>query len=224
MASAAAGVDQLIDAGADYIKVSLEPDWNGTGSTPFPVLSDAELRAIVDRAHARGVIVKAHISDGDQVVRAVAAGIDSFEHIPQFPDVDVAAASSIEFGQLFSSSQIAGVSEMRAAIDQMVAADVTLVPTIEVMNNEVPWTRQTPQGTVSVYQEVVHYFVSIGGRLAMGTDAPLGESGMPVGEFQLMLASGVTNLQLITSAPITLRCHAARRRVSAPLNPVRSPM
>lgn len=195
---AIAAVDQLIDSGAEYIKVSLEPDWDGTGNPPFPILDSTELNAIVTRAHERGVLVKAHISDGDQVTVALSAGVDSFEHIPHFPGVDVGSASNIPFGQLFSSS-VTGVAEMRATLDQMVAAGVILSPTILVMNNEVPWTRQSPTGTVSVYQEVVHYFASIGGRISLGTDAPLGESGMPMNELQLMLASGLSNLQLVTS-------------------------
>jgi imidazolonepropionase-like amidohydrolase len=204
-AAARAAVDQLVDAGADYVKVSLEADWDGSGDPPFALLSASELAAIGDQAVARGVTMKAHVSDGDKVAIAIASGVRSFEHTPQFPGVDIGAAGSLAF--IFSEDPngpaIAGLAEMRAALDQMAAAGVVMVPTATMMNIAVPWDRTLDSGgTVSVYEEVVKYFHQVGGRVALGTDYPLdpGEHGMPVLELQALRRALGTEMDVIVAA------------------------
>lgn len=69
-------VDRLADAGARLIKV------------PFargPVLTKAELEAVVTRAHARGLKVVAHALTEESARRAGEAGCDVLAHTPNEP-------------------------------------------------------------------------------------------------------------------------------------------
>jgi hypothetical protein len=74
-ADAAAAVDRQLDAGARFIKVTLNSDSG-------PVLDDPTLHAIVGHAHARGVIVAAHTQGIGQAGRAYAVGVDRLAHAP----------------------------------------------------------------------------------------------------------------------------------------------
>lgn len=77
-AAARAVVDDLVNAGASVIKISLEPG----GANDWPMLSATEVRAIVRAAHRRGRIVTAHVSDSRGVELALAGGVDELAHAP----------------------------------------------------------------------------------------------------------------------------------------------
>ncbi len=72
---AAAAVNRLADRGAAHIKVSLNQE---AGPTP----TDEDLVAIVDAAHARDLLVSAHVQGAGQAERAVGAGVDEIAHCP----------------------------------------------------------------------------------------------------------------------------------------------
>lgn len=72
---AAAAVDRQVELGAAVIKVTLNVDAG-------PVLPDDVLRALVDRAHAHGRPVVAHVEGAGQPMRALEAGVDWFAHAP----------------------------------------------------------------------------------------------------------------------------------------------
>lgn len=74
-ADAGAAVDRQLDAGASFIKVTLNSDAG-------PVLDDETVRAIVDHAHRRGVTVAAHAQGIGQAARAFEAGVDRLAHTP----------------------------------------------------------------------------------------------------------------------------------------------
>jgi len=77
----------LLARGAAVLKVALNADAG-------PTLSDEELVAICDVAHASGTIVTAHAQGKGQVARALGAGVDELAHCPwteHLPD-DVVAA------------------------------------------------------------------------------------------------------------------------------------
>jgi imidazolonepropionase-like amidohydrolase len=67
-------IDQLIDDGADVIKITLT-----SGSAPS--LSPEEAVAIVETAHARGIPVTAHATTAKDLKRALDAGVDDVAHI-----------------------------------------------------------------------------------------------------------------------------------------------
>lgn len=77
-ADAAAKTSQLIDAGVDWIKII-----NAEQLTP------AEMKAIVDEAHARGRKVAAHAFSEAEIRQGLIAGVDDFQHVrtqtPEYP-------------------------------------------------------------------------------------------------------------------------------------------
>ena len=73
-------------AGADAIKIVVEdgpPPWY-----PKPRLSNEQIRAIIQAAHAQSLPVFSHVSTADHVRVAVAAGVDGIMHSPldRLPD------------------------------------------------------------------------------------------------------------------------------------------
>jgi imidazolonepropionase-like amidohydrolase len=98
-------VTQLLDAGVDVIKISLES--GGIFGQTIPTLSPEQAQAIVEMAHARSTLVSAHVSISADLEKALAAGVDDMAHMSTDPVPD-------------------------ALIQRMVKADVYWVPTIEL--------------------------------------------------------------------------------------------
>lgn len=71
--AAASAVDQLLDAGARFVKAPLMGELG---------VDDATLAAIVERAHARGAKVAVHVTSLVEATRAIASGIDILAHTP----------------------------------------------------------------------------------------------------------------------------------------------
>jgi imidazolonepropionase-like amidohydrolase len=76
-ADARAAVRMLARRGAAVIKVALDP-----GHGAWPMLSVAEVRAIVAEAHAQRLRVTAHAMGVEGVRRALAGGVDELAHTP----------------------------------------------------------------------------------------------------------------------------------------------
>lgn len=72
----AADVDRVLAAGAKLIKLAMAGE---------PSLSDAQVQAIVARAHARGVQVGAHALSEAEAARAARLGVDLLVHTPVEP-------------------------------------------------------------------------------------------------------------------------------------------
>ncbi len=67
--------------GMTHVKVMATGGWATSGSDPrLPQFSVDELRAAADAAHENGMHTMAHLSATEGVRRALAAGIDTFEH------------------------------------------------------------------------------------------------------------------------------------------------
>jgi imidazolonepropionase-like amidohydrolase len=67
-------IDQLVDDGADVIKITL-------ASGHAPSLSPEEAAAIVETAHGRGIPVTAHATTAQDLLRALDAGVDDIAHM-----------------------------------------------------------------------------------------------------------------------------------------------
>jgi imidazolonepropionase-like amidohydrolase len=155
---ARARINTLVDLGAELIKITLEP-----GGQRLPVLSLSEVQAIVQTAHLRDRIVTAHVTAADYVELALRAGVDEICHIPAAPLSD-------------------------DLIARMVAADLSVVPTLEAIRG----------GDANVRR-----LVAAGGRVALGNDggylAGL-EVGMPIAELEHMQRAGMTPMQVLVAA------------------------
>jgi imidazolonepropionase-like amidohydrolase len=75
----------LLDDGADLIKIGIEDDLQGRR---WPMLSAEEITAIVETAHARNVPVTAHISRSKHLELALETGVDDVAHmiVDDLPD------------------------------------------------------------------------------------------------------------------------------------------
>ena len=101
-------VDREIDQGAGAVKVALEDGYDGQHDLPKP--SAEFLRAVVERAHSRGVPVSGHVTQAAYVPALLEAGIDDIAHVPYDPIPD-------------------------AVLREMAEKNVYLVPTFTVFRN-----------------------------------------------------------------------------------------
>jgi imidazolonepropionase-like amidohydrolase len=76
---AALKVNQLLDDGADVIKIALESGY--VFETNIPVLSAQEAATIVKVAHERDTLVSAHVTAAQDLGLALDAGVDDIAHM-----------------------------------------------------------------------------------------------------------------------------------------------
>ena len=131
-------------------------------------LSDEELRAIVEVAHEHSARVSAHVIYSADLKKALEAGADDMAHmvVDNLPD---------------------------ALIDQMIARNVYVVPTLAIMSH---FGIQGSNGSN------LRRFVAAGGKVAVGTDYnnfDLPED-MLLLEMEMMQAAGMTPMQVIVAA------------------------
>ena len=106
-------VDDLVKGGATAIKIALEPGgepgapWmlphgdQPVPATPWNLLSQDIVNAIVTKAHALGKRVIAHVGENEGVKRALAGGVDEFAHMPCAAIDEAFTASSRASGCYF---------------------------------------------------------------------------------------------------------------------------
>lgn len=168
-------VGQLLDDGADIIKVSLETGgiFGMVGLNSWPILSPAQLNAVVETAHRRGTRVSAHVTNWPQLKLALDAGVNDIAHIVTTEVSD-------------------------ALIRRMVDNRVYWVPTFELMAG------MRPPNAQRVLFDNLRRFVAAGGNVALGTDFAGAnmtfQLGMPTREMEYMQAAGMTPMQIIVAA------------------------
>jgi imidazolonepropionase-like amidohydrolase len=168
-ADARTAVREQAKRGADFIKFMVTGGVTTPGSDPGAVaLTDAEVEAVVDEAHRRGLHAATHAHGASGVRAAVAAGVDTVEH-----------------GTLLDDE----------ALDMLVRADVTLVPTLSaphhIVRNVDAATEEDRTKTEAVYERHLESFrraAAAGVRIAGGTDAgtPFNMHGSTAAELRLM--------------------------------------
>ncbi|MDQ4005191.1 MAG: amidohydrolase family protein, partial [Actinomycetota bacterium] len=84
---AASAVDRVAESDPAVVKLALNADAG-------PTLSDGELVAACETAHAHGLAVTAHVQGAGQTERALGAGVDELAHCPWTEELseDLAAA------------------------------------------------------------------------------------------------------------------------------------
>ena len=162
--------DQLVDEGADLIKISLES--GGDFGQSIPRLTLAEARAVVESAHARGVPVSAHVTTSPDVPRALDAGVDDLAHMV----VDTPSA---------------------ALIARVVHDGVVWIPTLELWH-WVGYNHQ-PRAIANLTRFLAAGGTVALGTDYNGYDAPF-QLGMPVMEMELMGQAGMSPMQVIVAA------------------------
>jgi len=203
-ADARAAVADLLDRGAGMIKIALAP---GDPRNPWPVLDLARVQAIVGEAHARGVLVRAHVFEPYLVEDIVLpAGVDVIEHEP------MPILTPEEEGRVLGSNHPPTLlfdtvaTDFSTLLKRLARQGVVIVPTLDGAVGELfvkPDRSPLEQIVVDLHVEAVRRFHALGGTIALGNDfggVPRVEQGMPLVEMRLLLAAGLTPMEVIEAS------------------------
>lgn len=203
-AQARAAVTELLDRGASMIKIALAP---GDPRNPWPIMDLARVQAIVAAAHARGVLVRAHVFEPFVLEDiALPAGVDVIEHQPMpilTPAEENRVLGSSEPATLLYDSVAPGFVRL---LERMVRQGTVMVPTLDggigtLFAN--PHRSRVEQIVLDVHLDGVRRFHALGGTLAVGNDFGGVERiarGMPLVEMQLLRAAGLTPMEVLEAS------------------------
>ncbi|PZO55976.1 MAG: Xaa-Pro dipeptidase [Alphaproteobacteria bacterium] len=196
--SACSGADECrrdvrrqIQAGADVIKITATGGvLSNTAAGVGQQLSDDELSAIVEAAHAMGRRVTAHAHGVDGINAALRAGVDSIEHGSY---IDRESVRLLRQGDRYL------VPTLLAGwwVGQLAEQGGTLTPA------QTTKARQVSRDMANMGRFARQNRV----RIAFGTDTGVSPHGMNAREFQLLVDAGFTPLQTIQMATINAADH-----------------
>jgi len=171
--------------GADVIKVCATGGvLSLTDDVDTPQLTQAELDALVDEAHALRRKTAAHAHGATGAKRAIRAGIDSIEH-GSFLD-DEALRMMKERGTYFVPTLIASWW----IVQQVDQGKLLLTPEV------VAKARLAAESVGQVFRKAL----DVGVRIGLGTDAAVYPHGMNAIEFQLMVERGMKPIDALKTA------------------------
>lgn len=148
-----------------------------------PQLTQEELNAIADEAHAKGLKVAAHAHGNEGAKRAVLAGIDSIEHGSFLKE---------ETMQLMKQKGTYFVPTLHA-LDSVMEG---LSKGAQMDPRNVAKARKAGDSIHTTFRRAVE----LGVPIAFGTDVGVGAHGTNAREFRLMVQSGLSPLQALKSA------------------------
>jgi len=161
--------------GADMIKVCATGGvLSLTDDVDTPQLTQAELDAIVNEAHALRLKTAAHAHGAEGAKRAIRAGIDSIEH-GTFLD-DEALDMMKERGTYLVPTLMAHVG-----VEERLAADPGVPPAIQAKG----------RAAIAALQNTMHRAIAKGVKIAFGTDAAVYPHGRNAEEFDQMVKMGM---------------------------------
>ncbi len=203
---ARAAVADLDRRGADVIKVYLE---GGNIGSAYPMIGEEELAAIVDEAHARGLLVRAHVTYIPWLSMATEAGVDVIEHVPIN---DAPADSDAGLQMLVDSHDRVELfftefyPDYETQLQIMVQAGTILVPTLDRPFGDLfrmPDPPREAEAVIEVILGIVGRYNELGGEVGLGTDYNIGigmDTGIPLGEIEMLLAAGLTPMEVIEAS------------------------
>ncbi|SFK80640.1 Imidazolonepropionase [Halogranum rubrum] len=173
-ADARRAVREQVKQGAEFIKFMTTGGVTTPGTDPDQVaMTEAEIDALVDEAHRRGVHAATHVHGADGAKAAIEAGVDTVEHGTFLDD---------------------------EAVEMFLEHDVTLVPTLSapyhIVRNIETATEESARKTRHVYERHIESFgkaLEAGVRIAGGTDAgtPFNYHGANATEVEFMAKYGM---------------------------------
>ena len=163
-----------IKYGADVIKTCASGGvLSPTDDVDAPQLTQAELTALVEEAHALRRKAAAHAHGAESAKRAIRAGIDSIEHGTFLDD-----------------------EALRMMHDRGVFLVPTLTTRVGLRSTKFPPLVQAKAERAVAQQDImVRRALALGVRIALGTDAAVYPHGQNATEFALMAADGMTPVQ-----------------------------
>jgi imidazolonepropionase-like amidohydrolase len=191
VAGVRAAVRERAERGVDIIKIMASGGNLTPGSRPeLPQYGPAELRAAVEEAHRLGLAITAHAHSPQAIVDALAAGVDSFEHLS------------------FMTAE--GVDPIPdEVLADLIAREVTVGLTLGV--KPVPGAAPPPAVEARRPAMMANHrrLVAAGVRVIAGTDAGLGPLKPPdavrysIGQFQQLGLSVAQALHVCTARAAT---------------------
>lgn len=178
-------VREVLRAGADTIKLCTSGGVLSPGDLPdTPQFTVEEISAAVYEAGVHGKHVLAHAMSAQGIKNALVAGVRSIEH-----------------GCLLDEE----------GIDLLLRNDAYLVPTLKAPRDVAARAAANPQAipaemlakaerVAAIHADAVRAAIEAGVNVAFGTDVGVGDHGTNGGEFELLVANGMTPMQAICSA------------------------
>jgi imidazolonepropionase-like amidohydrolase len=175
----------LIDEGADFIKTIATGAVLAIGTEPGePELTEAQLRAVVETAKAKGKFVTAHAHGAIGIKNAIRAGVRSIEHASLIDDEALAMAK---------------------ASGTWLVMDIYNGDYIDDVGTKEKWPEEylrKNRETTDFQRAGFAKAVKMGIKLAYGTDSGVYPHGDNAKQFAYMVRYGMTPMQAIQSATI----------------------
>lgn len=192
-----------VQAGADLIKITATGGvLSNTAAGVAQQLTDAEMAAIVDAAHAMGRRVTAHAHAAGGIAAALRAGVDSIEHGTYLDEAGI---------RLLKQSDAWLVPTMMAGwwVAQLADKGGVLTPA------QADKARLVGPELV----KMVRRARETGVRIAYGTDTGVSPHGMNAREFGLLVEAGYTPLEAIRFATVDAAEHLQLAGVAGRIAP-----
>lgn len=182
---AAAKAAFLIEQGADFIKTIATGAVLAIGTEPGePELTEAQMRAVVETAKAKGKFVTAHAHGAVGIKNAIRAGVRSIEHASLIDDEALAMAK---------------------ASGTWLVMDIYNGDYIDDIGTREKWPEEylrKNRETTDVQRVGFTKAVKMGVKIAYGTDSGVYPHGGNAKQFAYMVRYGMTPMQAIQSATI----------------------
>ncbi len=182
---AAAKTSYLIENGADFIKTIATGAVLAIGTEPGePELTEAQMRAVVETAKAKGKFVTAHAHGAIGIKNAIRAGVRSIEHASLIADDALAMAK---------------------ASGTWLVMDIYNGDYIDDIGTKERWPEEylrKNRETTDVQREGFTKAVTMGVKLAYGTDSGVYPHGGNAKQFAYMVRYGMAPMQAVQSATI----------------------
>jgi imidazolonepropionase-like amidohydrolase len=179
-----ARAQDLINAGSDLLKVIASGAVLAYGGVPgAPEMTQEEIAAVVEVAHASGKKVAAHAHGAESIRMAIAAGADTIEHASYLDDAGIAAA--LKRG------------------DVALSMDVYNGDYIDTEGRKQHWPEEFLRKnveTTEVQRQAFTKAVQAGVPIVFGTDSAVYPHGLNARQFPIMVKRGMTPMQAIKSA------------------------
>jgi imidazolonepropionase-like amidohydrolase len=192
--------------GADYLKIVL----NGVrAKSRMPTMDAATARALVQAAHARGLLVVAHIENLEDAHIAVTSGVDGLAHVWRVGGAAPDLAGLIVERHVFVVPTLATPDSFIPGTGAALAADPRIKPFLPRALAERLIGDPLVPGSVSLQENIdqelaaVGSLVAAGTTLLAGTDPPNGHVVHGVSlhrELELLVRAGLTPLQALAAA------------------------
>jgi imidazolonepropionase-like amidohydrolase len=176
--------EMLLAGGADLLKVIASGAVLAFGSEPgAPEMTQEEIAAVVQVAHAQGKKVAAHAHGAASILMAIAAGADTIEHASYLDDAGITAA--IRQGHVAFSM------------------DVYNGDYIDTEGRRMNWPEEFLRKnteTTEIQRLAFTRAVKAGAPIVFGTDSAVYPHGFNARQFPIMVQRGMTPMQAIQAA------------------------